>query len=57
MIIGALPILVATILRLVNPDYMFVLFNDPTGHVLLWGCGIWMSLGILVMRQMINFRV
>jgi hypothetical protein len=31
--------------------------NDRTGNVLLWGCGIWMSIGILVMRQMINFRV
>lgn len=57
MIIGALPIMVAGMLKLVNPEYMDLLFNDPTGHVLLWGCGIWMSMGILVMRQMINFRV
>lgn len=57
MIIGALPIMVGLLLKLINPGYMDLLFNDPTGHILLWGCGIWMSLGILVMRQMINFRI
>src|SRR5690606_5764584 len=57
MIIGALPIMVATILKIVNPEYMSLLFEDRTGHILLWGCGIWMSLGVLVMRQMINFRI
>lgn len=57
MIIGALPIMVGTLLKLINPDYMDVLFHDPTGHILLWASGFWMSLGILVMRQMINFRV
>lgn len=57
MIIGALPIMVATLLNLINPTYMDPLFHDPTGKVLLWCCGTWMSLGILVMRQMINFRI
>lgn len=57
MIIGALPIMVATLLNLINPEYMDPLFTDTTGKVLLWCSGIWMSLGVLVMRQMINFRV
>ncbi len=57
MIIGALPIMVGLLLKVINPIYMEPLFYDPTGKVLLWGCGVWMSLGILVMRQMINFRV
>jgi tight adherence protein B len=57
MIIGALPITVGLLLKIVNPEYMSLLFEDRTGNVLLWGCGIWMSIGILVMRQMINFRV
>lgn len=57
MIIGALPIMVGTLLKLVNPEYMRLLFEDKTGNVLLWICGVWMSIGILVMRQMINFRV
>lgn len=57
MIIGALPISVGLLLKIVNPQYMSLLFEERTGHVLLWGCGLWMMCGILVMRQMINFRV
>ncbi|MBL8713010.1 MAG: type II secretion system F family protein [Alphaproteobacteria bacterium] len=56
-IIGALPILVTFGLWCVNPKYMEPLLFTAKGHVYLWGCGIWMSLGILVMRQMINFKI
>lgn len=56
-IIGALPILVTFGLWCVNPRYMEPLLFTAKGHVYLWGCGIWMSLGILVMRQMINFKI
>ncbi len=57
MIIGSLPIMVGLLLKTVNPKYMSLLFEDRTGHILLWGCGLWMCIGVLVMRQMINFRV
>ena len=57
MIIGALPILVSAGLYAINPKYMIVLFTVTTGKILL-GCAItWMLIGILVMRQMINFKV
>lgn len=57
MIIGALPILVSAGLYAINPKYMIVLFTVTTGKILL-GCAIaWMLVGILVMRQMINFKV
>lgn len=57
MIIGALPVLVATGMYFINREYIEVLFIDPTGKFLL-GCAIaWMSVGVLVMRQMINFKV
>lgn len=56
-IIGALPPLVAGGLYLINPDFMEILFIDPTGRLLLTGAGVWMGIGIMVMRQMINFRV
>ncbi len=57
MIIGALPILVSGGLYAINPKYMIVLFTVTTGKILL-GCAIsWMLIGILVMRQMINFKV
>lgn len=57
MIIGALPIVVAGGMYAMNREYIEVLFIDPTGQFLL-GCAIgWMSVGVLVMRQMINFKV
>lgn len=57
MIIGALPIVVATGMYFINREYIEVLFIDPTGKFLL-GCAIaWMGCGVLVMKQMINFKV
>lgn len=55
MIIGALPFLVAGALALVNPGYIGLLFTDRLGTVLLVGALAWMGVGILVMRNMINF--
>jgi len=56
-IIGALPPLVCTGLYLVNPKYMEPLLFTDRGHIYLWICVGWMSIGILVMRQMINFKI
>lgn len=56
-IIGALPILVGGGMNLIQPEYSGVLIEEPIGRALLWGCAIWMSIGVLVMRQMINFKV
>ena len=56
-IIGALPVVVAGGMYFINREYIEVLFIDPTGKFLL-GCAVaWMSVGVLVMRQMINFKV
>jgi tight adherence protein B len=56
-IIGALPVLVGLGLYFINPEYIELLFTDSTGKFLL-GCAVaWMGVGVLVMRQMINFRV
>lgn len=56
-IIGALPFIVATLVYLTSPQYIMVLFTDPRGHLILIGAGIWMSVGIFFMRQMINFDI
>lgn len=56
-IIGALPIIVATGLYFVSPDYMYPLFHTLKGKYYLAGAGTMMCVGILIMRQMINFRV
>lgn len=57
VIIGALPFIVATLVYLTSPQYIMVLFSDPRGHLILLFSGIWMSIGIFVMRNMINFDI
>ncbi len=56
-IIGALPILVASGLYGINPEYMLPLFITAKGKMWLTGAGTMMAVGSLVMRQMINFKV
>lgn len=54
-IIGALPIVVMVLIYVTSPDYISLLWTERLGQVMLVGCGIWMTMGILVMRKMINF--
>jgi len=55
MIIGSMPMIIVLIVNIITPDYMTVMFTTTTGHMLLAGSITWMSLGVLVMRKMINF--
>lgn len=57
VIIGALPFIVAMLVYFTSPDYIMVLFTDTRGHLILGVSALWMSIGILVMRQMINFDI
>ena len=57
VIIGALPFIVALLVYLTSPQYMMVLFTDPRGHFILGFSAVWMSIGIFVMRNMINFDI
>jgi tight adherence protein B len=54
-IIGSLPIIVGGLVYLTSPQYIELLWTHPTGRMLLAGCAVWMSMGIMVMRKMINF--
>lgn len=54
-IIGSLPIVVMVLVYLTSPDYITLLFTEPVGNAILIASGVWMTLGILVMRKMINF--
>ena len=54
-IIGALPVVVATLVYLTSPDYILLLFQTTVGNIVLVICGFWMLTGVLVMRKMINF--
>lgn len=57
MIIGSLPFLIGTGLYFINGQYMSVLFNTSNGQAWLIGSAVWMSLGCLIMRAMINFKI
>ncbi|SJZ95466.1 type II secretion system F family protein [Consotaella salsifontis] len=54
-IIGALPVLVAVLVYLTSPDYIALLFTETIGNIVLAVCLLWMGIGILIMRKMINF--
>jgi tight adherence protein B len=55
MIIGSLPPCVMLLVYLTSTDYIMLLFTEKLGNAMLIVSGIWMFLGILVMRKMINF--
>lgn len=56
-IIGSLPFLVGGAVYITTPAYMEVLFVTHVGKIVV-GCGLlWMSIGVFVMRKMINFNI
>ena len=56
-IIGSLPFLVAGAVKLASPDYLDPLFNTQTGNFILLGAGLWMTMGIFVMKKMTMIKV
>ncbi len=56
-IIGSMPPGVGAIVTMVRPNYIGVMFTDPRGQLMLLGGVVWMVLGILFMRKMINFKI
>ena len=54
-IIGSLPPIVMLLVYLSTPGYISILWTHPTGQLMLVGCVVWMSIGIFVMKKMINF--
>jgi tight adherence protein B len=54
-IIGALPIAVMLIVYLTSPDYITLLWTQRLGQMMLAASAVWMTIGIFVMKKMINF--
>jgi tight adherence protein B len=54
-IIGALPPIVMILVFMTSPGYIMLLFTEPLGHVILGASLVWMTIGVFVMRKMINF--
>jgi tight adherence protein B len=54
-IIGSMPPLVVVGLYVLNPSYISIMWTTDTGRLMLVGCLVWMTIGIMVMKKMINF--
>ncbi|MBR0691848.1 type II secretion system F family protein [Bradyrhizobium lablabi] len=54
-IIGSLPPVVMILVFITTPEYISLLWTHPTGQLMLVACVVWMMIGILVMKKMINF--
>lgn len=56
-IIACMPPAVAGLVYLSSPRYIELLWMTQTGKIALVGCAIWMTIGVLIMRKMINFNI
>jgi tight adherence protein B len=54
-IIGALPPVVMLIVYITSPTYISMLWTEPFGRMMLAGSLVWMLVGIMAMKKMINF--
>jgi len=54
-IIATLPIAVMLLVYLTSPSYIELLWSTELGRTMLAGSAVWMLIGVLVMRKMINF--
>ena len=56
VVLGVLPFLVSGFIYMTNPDYLEPLLTTKIGQFMLGGALVWMFIGALVMRKMINFK-
>jgi tight adherence protein B len=55
-VLASLPFVVMILVYLSTPAYIALLFTTKMGQFLLACAGVWMTMGVLVMRKMINFK-
>jgi tight adherence protein B len=55
-IIGSLPPAVMAMIYFTSPDYMNVLFTTTAGNMIIVGGLMWMGIGVLIMKKMIDFK-
>ena len=56
-IIGSLPFLVMGAVKIASPEYLDPLFNERVGNFILIGAGMWMLMGVVVMKKMTQIKV
>lgn len=54
-IIGSMPPAIMAIVYVTSPGYISLLWTTPPGQLMLAASAIWMTIGVLVMKKMINF--
>ena len=52
-----LPFLVASVIAIINPEYIGTLITDPVGNILVVIAIFMMIMGVVVMRRMIQIKV
>ncbi|MFC3418964.1 type II secretion system F family protein [Salinicoccus hispanicus] len=57
LIIGLLPVAVGTLIYVINPDYMSLLFTEPIGRMLLAGAAVSEIIGFIFIRKMTIIEV
>jgi tight adherence protein B len=57
IILGAAPFLVFGAINMLNPSFYGDIWHVPLTQTVFMGAGVWMFIGFIVMRNMINFRI
>ena len=56
IVLGSLPPGVAAMLFVITPGYVTPLFTTTIGHFILAAGAVMMTIGVLIMRKMVNFK-
>lgn len=56
-ILAAMPFFVSGMVYMAAPEYLAPLHTTSMGQFMLIGAGIWMGIGVLVMKNMIAIKV
>jgi tight adherence protein B len=56
-ILVAVPFVTAIVVYLINPHFFDAFFENPSGKYVLAVGGVWMTIGIFVMKRVISIRV
>ena len=56
-VLGLMPVVMIGVMSLVNPQYISLLWTDPSGIRLLWYAAGMVALGVVWMRKVIRIRI
>lgn len=56
-ILALVPLILIVAMTLVNPEYLPLLFNDPTGRQIAAGAVVWAGIGVFFIRRIIRIDI